>query len=81
MIVKLFTGIHSLMVIKSPDKPVGLNRIVRARYRVATAAPVGPTLADLRKRAEEALSEPEGLDFGSLSRADRDAELARRFGI
>lgn len=40
-----------------------------------------PTTSDLRARALDAVREGRSVDYGSLSRAERDKFLSERFGI
>ena len=40
-----------------------------------------PTIANLRAQARKALREKEGIDFGQLSRAQRDEMLLKHFGV
>lgn len=56
--------------------------VVKLRKALRVSLERGPTMAELRTRAKLALRDPDdGIDHGSLSRAERDKVLAERFGI
>ena len=55
---------------------------LQLRKALRASARTGPTMAELRARVRLALRDPDdGVDHGSLSRAERDEALAKRFGI
>ena len=67
MIVNPYKGIFPFMATRAPLRPASQNRNL--------------TYAELRDRAIDAIREERSVDYGSLTREERDRLLSERFGI